>query len=208
MKKIVFDFAGVVFHWQPTQMMARVLPQALMAQQTPAWWVAHFFESYGGDWGEFDRGTVAVADLVPRIAKRTGLSAADVQRVVEQVPLELQAQANTVALIRRLHAAGHTLFYLSNMPAPYATQLESKSDFFHCFSDGVFSGRVGLIKPEPAIFELAAARFKTAPQDLVFLDDHPPNVVAARAAGWHALHFVDAEQAEVQMRQQGWLAGV
>jgi putative hydrolase of the HAD superfamily len=208
MKKIVFDFGGVVFRWQPAQMLARVLPQAKTAQHTPDGWVTHFFQGYGGDWGEFDRGTVEVAELVPRIAKRTGLSPADVQRVVDEVPRELQAQASTVALIRRLHAAGHTLFYLSNMPAPYARQLELENDFFSCFSDGVFSGRVQLIKPEPEIFELAAARFNTAPKDLVFLDDHPPNVLAAQAAGWHALHFVDAEQAEAQMRQRGWLAAV
>jgi putative hydrolase of the HAD superfamily len=205
MKKIVFDFGGVVFRWQPAQMLARVLPQAMTAQHTPEWWVTHFFQSYGGDWGEFDRGTVEVPDLVQRIAHRTGLSAADVQRVVDEVPRELQAQASTVALIQRLHAAGHTLFYLSNMPAPYAAQLESNNEFFNCFSDGVFSGRVQLIKPEPAIFEFAASRFNTPPEDLVFLDDHLPNVAAATAAGWHALHFVNAEQAETQMRHRGWL---
>lgn len=201
--KIVFDFGGVVFRWQPAQMLARVLPQHITSTQTATWWVQHFFQSYGGDWGDFDRGTVGVPDLVARIAGRTGLSAADVQTVVDEVPRELQALPDSVALIRRLHAAGHTLFYLSNMPAPYATHLESSNDFFECFSDGVFSGRVQLIKPEPAIFALAAQRFDVAPQDLVFLDDHLPNVWAARTAGWQALHFVDAAQAEQELQRAG-----
>jgi putative hydrolase of the HAD superfamily len=203
--KIVFDFGGVVFRWQPAQMLARVLPHVITETQTAAWWVQHFFQSYGGDWGDFDRGTVSVPDLVVRIAQRTGLSTDDVQTVVDEVPRELQALPDSVALIRRLHAAGHTLFYLSNMPAPYATHLESNNDFFSCFSQGVFSGRVQLIKPEPAIFALAAKRFEAAPKDLLFLDDHRPNVLAAQVAGWQALHFVNAAQAEADMQRAGWL---
>jgi hypothetical protein len=42
------------------------------------------------------------------------------------------------------------------MPAPYADHLQSSNDFMNCFTDGVFSGRVGHNKPEQAIFELAA----------------------------------------------------
>jgi hypothetical protein len=61
-----------------------------------------------------------------------------------------------VALLRELHAAGHELYFLSNMPAPYADHLQSSNDFMDCFTDGVFSGRVGHNKPEQAIFEVAA----------------------------------------------------
>ena len=65
------------------------------------------------------------------------------------------------------------------MPAPIADHLQSSNDFMNCFIDGVFSGRVGHNKPEQAIFELAAQRFGAArPHDLLFLDDHAPNVQA------------------------------
>jgi putative hydrolase of the HAD superfamily len=158
------------------------------------------FQNYGGDWGEFDRGTVEAADLVRRIAKRTGLGATDVQRVVDAVPHELQPLPDSVALIRSLHAAGHTLFYLSNMPTPYARHLEDSHDFFSCFAAGVFSCRVQLIKPEPAIFACAMQRFGKAASELVFFDDHLPNVQAAQDAGWHAWHFTNAAQAEAHLR--------
>jgi putative hydrolase of the HAD superfamily len=201
--KIVFDLGGVLFHWQPEQMLQRELPHVATDAAAARHWVSEIFQSYGGDWGEFDRGTVSVPELVQRISRRTGLAAADVQRVVDAVPHELQPKADTVALLRRLHAAGRGLYYLSNMPAPYAEHLEA-NDFFSCFSDGVFSARVHHNKPEPAIFALAAQRFGHAPQDLVFLDDHEPNVHAARAAGWQALHFSNAAQAEAALRVSGW----
>jgi putative hydrolase of the HAD superfamily len=206
-KHIVFDFGVVLFRWRPNLLLQQCLPQRATDEASAAHWVGQVFQSYGGDWGDFDRGTVTPADLVRRISARTGLSAAEVQAVVDAVPGELQPIAATEDLIHRLADAGPALFYLSNMPAPYADHLERTHPVLKRFADGVFSARVGLIKPEPAIFALSAQRFGKAPADLVFLDDHPANVAAARAAGWNALHFESAAQAEAELRRQGWWPG-
>jgi putative hydrolase of the HAD superfamily len=203
--KLVFDFGGVVFHWQPTQLLQRVLPERATDQAQAAYWVGAIFQGYGGDWGDFDRGTVQPAALVQRIAQRTGLTAGEVQRVVDGVADELQPQPATVALLQRLHAAGRELHYLSNMPAPVAAQLQARHAFLGWFKGGVFSSHVGLNKPEPEIYALAAQRFGGAPGQLVFLDDHLPNVEAARAAGWQALHFSDAARAEAELQARGWM---
>jgi putative hydrolase of the HAD superfamily len=174
-------------------------------EASAARWADAIFQGYGGDWGEFDRGTLEVPALVQRIATRTGLVEADVLRVVMGVPVELQPQAATVDLLRRLRAAGHGLHYLSNMPRPFAELIEAREPFMPWFHSGVFSARVGVIKPEPAIYQLAASRFGAPPDELVFLDDHLPNVLAARELGWNALHFSDAATAEAAMREAGWM---
>jgi putative hydrolase of the HAD superfamily len=203
--KFVFDFGGVVFRWQPARLLARVLPGRAVDAASAAHWVELFFQHYEGDWGEFDRGTLAADGLVQRIAARTGLAAAEVQRVVDAVPDELQPQADTLALMRDLLARGHELYYLSNMPAPFADHLLATHAFIGGFRDGVFSSRVQLCKPEAAIFELAARRFDARPAELVFLDDHAANVQAARALGWKALQFADAAQAQAELRGAGWM---
>jgi len=205
MKHIVFDFGGVLFNWHPPGLLRRELPHVATDEDSARHWAAQIFQGYEGDWAAFDRGTVTVPALVDRISRRTGLLPADVQRVVDAVPFELQPKPDTVALLHRLHDAGHTLYYLSNMPAPYADILESGNAFFACFTAGVFSARVHLIKPEQAIFELAAAHFGQRPQDLLFLDDLAPNVAVARALGWHAWQFHDAAQTAVQLREAGLL---
>jgi putative hydrolase of the HAD superfamily len=110
----------------------------------------------------------------------------------------------TVALLRRLHAQGRRLHFLSNMPAPYAEHLEREHVFLRCFESGVISARVQQIKPEPGIFDTAARLFGAEPAQLVFIDDVADNVHAARRAGWNALHFVDAADCEAQLRRQGW----
>lgn len=203
MTAVVFDFGGVLFRWQPERLLGEVLPERVKSPADARHWMGQIFQSYGGDWGDFDRGTVEPPALVQRIAGRTGLSEAEVQRVVDAVPHELQPQPATVALLRRLHAAKQPLFYLSNMPAPYADHLERSHAFMALFSDGVFSGRVHHNKPERAIFEAAAARFGRSPGELLFIDDHEPNIVAARALGWRGIHFVDIEQTTAALREHG-----
>jgi putative hydrolase of the HAD superfamily len=202
---VVFDFAGVVFGWQPLALLRQVIPQHASDEAGARHWAQQIFQGYAGDWADFDRGTVAPADLVQRIARRTGLAAADVQAVVDAVPLSFASIPGTLALIEALHAAGQPLYFLSNMPAPYADHLDATHPFLRRFTDGIYSGRVRQIKPERAIFDLAARRFGRAPGELLFFDDVPANVEAARAAGWQARWFAHPEGAAADLRGLGLL---
>lgn len=193
-KHIVFDFGGVVFQWRPDELLRRTLPHRAVDEAAAQQLVLDFFQNYQGDWGRFDRGTIEIPELAPLIAQRLGFELGEVQAVIEAVPGELQAQADTVDLLHRLHEQGHKLYFLSNMPEPFAAHLESTHQFFSRFTDGVFSSRVKLIKPEPEIFELATQRFGIEPAQTVFIDDMAKNVEIARAHGWHAIQFIDAAQ--------------
>ena len=42
------------------------------------------------------------------------------------------------------------------------------------------------------------------PVALLLIDDHLPNIVAARAAGWQAVHFEDVPQARAEVEALGW----
>ncbi len=202
---VVFDFGGVLFRWEPHLFMMRLLPDRAPDAAASEALVARFFEGFDGDWGDFDRGTVHRDELAERIAERTGLTRLEVDTVIDAVPHELQPIEETVALMRRLHARGHALYFLSNMPAPYADHLEANHDFIGLFRDGVFSARVRMIKPEPAIFAHATEAFGIAPADTVFIDDLLRNVQAARAAGWQALHFEGAARCERELQAMGLL---
>ena len=203
--RIVFDFAGVLFHWQPLQLLRRVLPHHATDEASARRLAQDIFQAYGGDWAEFDRGTLGVPELVQRIAARTGLPPEAVRSVVDAVPAELQPIPESVALLRRLHGQGRRLHYLSNMPRPYADHLEREHAFIGCFESGVISARVQQVKPEPGIYDTAARLFGAAPAELLFIDDVADNVLAARAAGWQALQFIDAADCEARLRAGGWM---
>lgn len=95
-------------------------------------------------------------------------------------------------LLDRVLAAGHPLHLLSNAPAALAARVRD-SAWSSRFSTLVFSADLGLAKPDPAIYAAADARYGTSPDEVVFFDDRPVNVEAARAHGWDAHVFTGAD---------------
>ena len=61
------------------------------------------------------------------------------------------------------------------------------------FDTIVISGEVGLRKPDPAIYRLAAQRLGLPPGQVVFVDDLAPNVRAAAAVGMVGVHHTDVD---------------
>ena len=205
-RSVVFDFGAVLFQWQPYRLLQECLPELAPDEDSARRVAAQIFESFtpDSDWARFDLGRIAEAELAERIAARIGVQPAQVRRVIDAIPPHLQPQSATVALLKHLKAAGHRLYYLSNMPHPYADHLERCNDFVADFQDGIFSARVGLMKPHAAIFELAERRFGLVPADTLFIDDHAGNVEAARTRGWQTVRFVDAVQCRAEVRALGW----
>ena len=202
---VVFDFGGVLFRWQPHEFMPRLLPHRATSEAATGQLVTDFFQGFGGDWGDFDRGAADEARIAQRIAWRTGLDTAEVQKVMEAIPSELQLLPHAQPLIERLRAGGHRLFFLSNMPKPYAAYLETTHPLKDWFEDGLFSSRIGMVKPEPAIFHEASKRFNASPGEIVFIDDFALNVKAARSLGWDTIHFLSAAQCEADLASRGLL---
>lgn len=204
--RVVFDFGGVLFRWHPASFLARIWPHRVSDARSGEAVAREFFQQYSGDWGAFDQGLIGMAETVDRISARTGWPRDEVQQVADAVPEELVLRADTVALIEALRSAGHRLHYLSNMPEPYADHLERSFPLQHWFEGGLFSGRVKQSKPGAAIYELAAQAFGALPEELLFLDDHPANVEAARGLGWQALLFTDAADARRELVALGLLS--
>lgn len=202
-KHLIFDFGAVVFRWQPVDLLQHVLPHRAPDARAAQALAGRIFQGYTGPWGRFDHGSIEVPELVDALVEQAGLAADEVHALLAAIPSALEPLPDTLALIDCLRAAGHRLFYLSNMPAPFADHLEAAHGFLRHFEAGVFSGRVQLAKPDAAIFRLALQRFGIAAADAVFLDDHPANVDAARALGIGAVLFEHAAQAEAELRDFG-----
>ena len=194
--KFVFDFGGVVFNWKPAVLLQQVLPHHAVDEASARDCAAAIFQGFHptSDWALFDQGGIEPEDLAHRIATRTGLTPDEVRTVIEAIPPHLVPDAGTVALMDELRGQGHQIYYLSNMPAGYADELERSHHFFDWFEDGIFSARVGQIKPNADIFETAVRQFATAGVPTVFIDDVQHNIDAARHHGWQGIRFESAQQ--------------
>jgi putative hydrolase of the HAD superfamily len=195
---VVFDFGAVLFTWRPLEIVAEYFPECANSP-SEAGHLAHAIFGHE-DWHQFDAGTVTQEAVVQRTAVRLGLAPAVLAAMVEGIAIRLMPMADTVVLLTELHAKGVPLYYLSNMPVPYARALEKQHGFLRCFAGGIFSGDVNLIKPNAAIFQLLQTRYALEPAQTVFIDDMLGNVQAAQALGWKGIHFESAAQVAAQLQ--------
>ena len=111
----------------------------------------------------------------------------------------------TVALVRRLSAAGHRLGILSNTNS-------ADWDFFgrgrfpvivEAFEHAVLSFEARAMKPEAAIFTLAVERAGVPAREVFFVDDVPENVAGACAAGLDAVLFTTPAELKAALQHRG-----
>lgn len=193
---IVFDFGAVLFDWRPAdRVRQRLCDWAPEPQQAQALAQAIFAHA---DWQAFDRGLLTLEQVVERTAIRLSLPRARIHDLMAPIGHELRPIESNVALLqtlaeRREREGGLRLFFLSNMPEPFARTLEQQHDFLKVFDAGLFSGDAKLGKPDPAIYLQLARAHQLLPQQTWFIDDHLPNVDAACALGWQGRHLSEPQ---------------
>lgn len=188
---VVFDLGAVVVAWEPARLLQAHFPERAPTAEAAQALARAFF--HHEDWLAFDCGIRSVDEVVARSANRLGLSETAVHDMIAPLGERLDPIPESIELLGQLRARRDSgedvrLFYLSNMPVPYARALERRLSFFQWFDGGVFSGDVKLVKPNSEIYELLAWRHGFNPAQTLFIDDTAANVEAARALGWRAIH--------------------
>lgn len=97
--------------------------------------------------------------------------------------------AGTHELVARLSARNVPQYAITNFGVDAWRLFRPTFPVLDTFEDIVVSGIERLIKPDPAIFHLAASRFGRDPRTMLFIDDNADNIAAAARLGWHVHHF-------------------
>lgn len=96
--------------------------------------------------------------------------------------------------IRELKEAQYKVGLLSNIGRGWINDFFDKHQLHDLFDVVVLSGEVGMVKPQPGIYELTAERLELQPDECVFIDDAPDNCAGADAVGMRAIHYVSNDQ--------------
>jgi putative hydrolase of the HAD superfamily len=104
--------------------------------------------------------------------------------------------------VRRLRAAGYPTVLVSNSwdLDHYTAQIRE------LFDAVVISAEVGMHKPQPEIFALAAERAGVAPEECVFVDDLRENCAGAEAAGMRTILHRDPDATVAELERQFGIA--
>lgn len=185
---VIFDLGGVLIDWNPRHLYRKVFDdpadmETFLSQVCTPEWNATLDEGQPLD--------EAVAGLSEAHPDQHDLIAIYAERWEEMLG---EADEATVAVVDELRRRDVAVFALTNWSAETFPFAEERYPFLDWFEDIVVSGRERLIKPDPAIFELAVDRFGVDPPSTAFIDDSADNVVAADRAGLRGHYYVDASE--------------
>jgi epoxide hydrolase-like predicted phosphatase len=113
------------------------------------------------------------------------------ERIVERLFGQIGPDEAMIGAVRAARGEGLRTGLLSNS---WRVEDYDRALLEELFDAWVISGEVGLRKPDPAIYELAARRIGLAPGALVYVDDLPGNLKPARALGMATVVHRDAAE--------------
>jgi putative hydrolase of the HAD superfamily len=99
-----------------------------------------------------------------------------------------------------LQNAGIKTGVLSNIGDAMEAGIVARFPWIADFTHRTFSHRLGIAKPDAAIYRHAAEGLGVPASEILFIDDREENIVAARAAGMHAIQYVDYADFQQQMQ--------
>jgi epoxide hydrolase-like predicted phosphatase len=129
------------------------------------------------DTDEFERRFAALLGVAP-------------ERLIARLFGAVKPDADMLGAVAAARAAGVRTGLISNSWG--AGEVYERERLDGLFDVVLISGEIGLRKPDPAIYRLAAEQIGLPPERLVFVDDLPANLKAARAMGIVTVRHRDA----------------
>ncbi len=182
-ENVIFDMGGVLMVFDGHAFARNFTSNDKDAELL---WRAYFGRT---EWALVDAGALGF-DTLERLARRElperlwpNLEACARDWPKKSVPIP-----ETNALVPRIKTAGLGVYLLSNAGVRIGEQLD------HMPANEYFDGRVvsafeRIMKPDPAIYQLACMRFGIDPATALFVDDNEANCEGAELAGLQSFHF-------------------
>ncbi|HVX24488.1 MAG TPA: HAD family phosphatase [Candidatus Saccharimonadales bacterium] len=183
-KAIIVDCFGVLTtdHWK--QFVA-TLPAE---QQGPVHQLNH----------AYDQGHLSKADFLAAVQELTG----QVSRYTDKL-LDNETAKNTQLLdyIAELRSRGYKIALLSNVATIWIREeflTPTEQQLFDVF---IFSYEVGLVKPEPKIYQLTVERLGLEADECVMIDDIERYCAVAREQGLQAIVYDNFAQCKTELER-------
>jgi putative hydrolase of the HAD superfamily len=193
-RALLVDFGGVL-----TTSIWPAFDEFCKAEGLPEGAVRELFKRDPGalaDLRELETGGIEPEEFERRFADRLGIE--DPDGLIGRLFAALGPDQQMVDAVRLAREAGLRTGLISNS---WGTSIYSPEVLDGLFDDTVISGEVGVHKPKPEIFLLAAERLGVEPGDCVFVDDLRENVAGAEAVGMTAILHRDSSETLARLEE-------
>lgn len=197
---VLFDY-GLVLTGPPDPAAWEQLKRILHSDE------ASFHETYWKHRNDYDRGALTAAAYWQKVARDLGESLNDTclrELIDTDTTLWTQPNRPMIDWAAALQHAGIKTGILSNIGDAMETGVLARCTWLNAFAHHTFSHRLGIAKPELAIYRHAAEGLNTPPAAILFIDDREDNIAAARAAGMQAVQYVTHDAFLRTMHDEGF----
>lgn len=198
-RHVVFDLGQVLIRWDPEAPYRDLIPDPDERRRFLTEVVSHEWnleQDRGRSWAD------AETALIGEHPQHADLIRAFRRHWHRMIPGEI---AESVALFEALVDDGVDVTALTNWAADTFAETQARFPFLSRFRGITVSGRIGLIKPDAAIYYRHADDHGLSHAHTLFFDDNAANVAAARAVGWQAERYVSTDQLAADLRRYGLL---
>ncbi|NUB46365.1 HAD family phosphatase [Fertoebacter nigrum] len=179
---VVFDIGNVLITWNPERFYDAQLGEARRRELFAA------VDLHGMN-DRIDAGAL-FRETIYELADQTPEWATEIRWWHDHwIDMAAPRIEHSIALLRALRAKGVPVFALTNFGIHSFAYAKTQYDFLGEFDRAYVSGHMGVIKPDPRIFEMVEQDCGIAPEALLFTDDRADNIAAATARGWQVHLF-------------------
>jgi epoxide hydrolase-like predicted phosphatase len=187
-KAIIWDLGGVLVRTEdktPRQVLAKKLGLTYAELEK--------FVFAGDSGGHTQLGQCSLADHWKKVQQNLNLTDSEMDEFQSLFWGGDQLDLSLVEFIRSQHQTYKTSLLSNHFPDLRKRVLHDWK-FGDAFDDMVISSEVGLVKPDPRIYQLALARLGVSAEQAFFVDDNRYNLSGARFIGMNTVHFQNAQQ--------------
>ncbi len=178
---IYFDVNGCLVHF-----FQRAFGKLAAVTDTPADLIETAYWHYND---EACRGRLSLADFNASLAKRLGINSVDWQKYYLETIEPVTPMQELLIWASQHYKVG----LLTNIMPGFLGAMRRAGQVPDLAYDAIIdSSEVGVIKPEPKIYEIADAQAGCPPGEILLIDNSRANLMAAEKLGWHVLWFDDA----------------
>jgi len=183
---VIFDIGNVLIEWQPERYYDSVIGEERRKEMF-ATVDLHGMNDKVDLGGNFTEVIYATAEEYPAFREEI--------RMWHDSWIELATPVidHSLRLLRALRTKGVPVFALTNFGIQSFDYAETQYPFLGEFDRRYISGHMGVIKPDPRIYEMVEQDCGVAPEALLFADDRTDNVNLALSRGWQA-HLFEGPQ--------------
>jgi putative hydrolase of the HAD superfamily len=199
-RAVILDYGEVLCYAPTAEEMGRMAAPFGMAP-------VPFRQLWDRDRLRYDRGDLSPEEYWSSLAKSAGAQLTPEQFAqLRQWDLEMWSHDNPtmVEWLRHIHSSGIKTALLSNMPHDMVRHVRQTFAWLDQFDHQTFSAEVGLVKPDPAIYEHSLRGVGVAASEALFVDDKEQNAQGAQAVGIRAIQFRSVEQFADDLKKVGF----